>query len=242
MNTLTTTELADVLAGGDSYIRTKDGIVKGLAVNSTLNPEAPDVIVVGKGPRVVSSAQLFLASNLFVPVYIKQSVNAWKLLGNYKAISYRQDIETIEKYCADRAAEKIDGILFLSAEDDVDVTISTRNRPDVDSKKKTEIAAIDCVTEFYEADNYLVTDRQKDNRGYDLLVQKNNKTLKIEVKGTTSVEQRFFLSRRERAKSVDPLWRLAIVTQAMNAPKLAILSAEEMEQRFNFDALCWECC
>ncbi len=241
LKTLTTDELAKVLAGGDSYIRTKNGEVKGLAVTTDKNPEAPDIIIVGKGPRKISNARLFLETGLFVPVYVKQSVNSWKYLGNYKADRYLQDINTIEKYRKDREAENIDGILFLTQEDDVEITVSSKKTSDVEAKKRTEIAAIDFVTDFYEKSQYRVTDRQKDNCGYDLLVEKNKEVLKIEVKGTTSQDQRFFLSRRERAKSADPLWRLAIVTQAVKNPMLEVFSPKEMEEKFDFDALCWEC-
>lgn len=241
MKTLTTGELAKILAGGDSFIRTKNGEVKGLAITTDKNPEAPDMIVVGKGPRKIENAKLFLKSGLFVPVYIKQTVNSWKYLGSYKADSYRQDIETIKKYRKHRKIDEIDGILFLSEQDDIEISVSSRSIPDVEAKKKTEIAAINFVTEFYKKSNYIVTDRQKDNCGYDLLIERNSEALKIEVKGTVSSEQRFFLSRRERAKSTDPLWRLAIVTQAVNNPELEIFDPKEMEEKFNFDALCWEC-
>ncbi len=156
LKTLTTDELAKTLAGGDSFIRTKGGEVKGLAVTTDKNPEAPDVIIVGKGPRKISNAKLFLESGLFVPVYIKQAVNSWKYLGSYKADSYLQDMETIEKYRKDRQIENIDGILFLSEEDDVEINVSSRNSPDVEAKKRTEIAAINFVTEFYENSNISV--------------------------------------------------------------------------------------
>jgi hypothetical protein len=241
MKAITTDELAQILAGGDSFIRTKKGEVKGLAITTDKNPEAPDMIVVGKGPRKIANAKLFLESRLFVPVYIKQTTNSWKYLGSYKADSYHQDIETIEKYRKHRKIDEIDGILFLSEQDDIEINVSSRNTPDVEAKKRTEISAINFVTEFYQKSNYVVTDRQEDNCGYDLLVERNGKALKVEVKGTVSSEQRFFLSRRERAKSIDPLWRLAIVTQAVRNPELEIFDPKEMEDKFNFDALCWEC-
>ena len=49
---ISTKTLAARLAGGDDYIRTKRGRVRGLALRTDLNPEAPEVIVVGMGPRV----------------------------------------------------------------------------------------------------------------------------------------------------------------------------------------------
>ena len=241
MRNLTTEELASELAGGDSYIRTKNNLVMGLAITTLLNPEAPEIVVVGKGPRIVSNAKLFLEQQQYVPVYVKQSKNNWKYLGHYRADSYSQDPSVIDKHRKDRATEEVDGILFLSSRDKVQVDISSPSTPDADSRKRVEIAAVDFVTEHYTRAGYSVTDRQKDNCGYDLFVEGDGETLKIEVKGTSLSDRRFFISRNERAMSADPLWRLAIVTNALLNPSFEIMSAEQMESIFNFDALCWEC-
>ncbi|MGX9418164.1 protein NO VEIN domain-containing protein [Vibrio sp. WJH972] len=238
---VTTDELASILAGGDSYIRTKDNVVKGLAITTQKNPEAPEIIVVGKGPRIVRNAQLFLECQRHVPVYVKQATNQWEFMGNYKADNYLQDSATIEKYRRHRSAEDIDGILFLSTDFTEDVIVQPRTVIDNETKKKVELSAINTVISHFESKGYQVFDRQKDNCGYDLLAEKGNNVLKLEVKGTSSEKQRFFLSRNEQAKSVDPLWRLAIVTSALFSPHLEVLNTEEMESRFNFSAMCWEC-
>lgn len=238
---LNTDELAQELAGGDSYIRTKNGEVKGLAVTTDKNPDAPEIIVVGTGKRIVANAHLFLKSKQYVPVYIKQDVNQWKYLGDYKAHSYHQDQETIEKHRRHRSAEDVNGILFLSALDDIDVSVKGRSVPDPQTKQKIEKAAIDAVTSFYKKQGFTVTDRQNDNVGYDLFIQKEKTILKIEVKGTASTEQRFFISRNEKGKSADPLWRLAVVTETLTNPKLEVFDTASMLNRFCFDALCWEC-
>lgn len=241
LSTLTTDQLAQVLAGGDSYIRTKDNVVKGLAITTEKNPEAPEVIVVGTGTRIIANAKLFLQQQQYVPVYVKQSVNSWKYLGNYKATSYSQNPTVIEKHRKHRLLKDVDGILFLSSSDDVHVNVSTPSFPDAETRKNIELAAVQFVSNHYENLGYKITDYQKDNCGYDLLVESDNETLKIEVKGTSSAENRFFLSRNERAKSADPLWRLAIVSSALTEPKLEIFDTATMEQTFNFDPLCWEC-
>lgn len=121
------------------------------------------------------------------------------------------------------------------------IDVSSPSLPDIETRKKIEVAAVNYVTNHYEKIGYSVTDRQKDNCGYDLLVEKEDVVLKIEVKGTSGVEKRFFLSRNERSKSADPLWRLAIVTGALSNPSLEMFTSSEMESAFNFDALCWEC-
>lgn len=241
LETFTTDEIAQKLAGGDSYIRTKNKEVKGLAITTDLNPEAPEVIVVGTGPRIKENARLYLESKIYVPVYIKQSVNKWKYMGEYKAVSYAQDSETIEKHRATRPKNSVDGILFLSSKDDIMISISGAIFPNETQRKKIEVAAIKQVISYYEREGFEVTDCQKDNCGYDLLVKNSKQTLKVEVKGTAFNEQHFFISRNERAKSADPLWRLAVVVNALSIPELEIFNAEEMENRFNFKPLCWEC-
>jgi hypothetical protein len=241
METLTTAELAEKLAGGDSYIRTTNNVVKGVAITTDKNPEAPEVIVVGTGVRIKVNARLFLEQKEYLPVYIKQSVNAWKYLGKYKADSYSQDSKIIEKHRKHRPVEGVDGILFLSAEESFEIEVVPRTFPDPEKRKKVELTAIDFVTAHYVRQGYSVTDRQCDNCGYDLLVEKGEAFLKIEVKGTSLDEQRFFLSRNERSKSVDPQWRLVIVSNALVNPKLSVYNTTEMETVFNFDPLCWEC-
>lgn len=241
MKTLTTDELAQELAGGDSYIRTKGNIVKGLAIKTSLNPEAPEIIVVGKGPRIIANAMLFIRQQQYVPVYVKQAVNSWKYLGEFKADKYVQDIDVIEKHRKHRLASKVDGILFLSPREQFDIKISSPEFPDSETRCKIELAAINLVTTYYQELGYTVTDHQKNNYGYDLFIENKKEILKIEVKGTSSEEQYFFLSRNERNKSVDPLWRLAIVTNALINPELSVLTTDEMENMFNFDTLCWKC-
>ena len=95
---ITTRELAQLTAGGDDYIRTKRNVVKGLALRMDLNPDAPDAIVFGKGPRVEARAKLFLKSGAVVPAYVKRRVNEWEYLGQFRATAIRDDYRTIERH------------------------------------------------------------------------------------------------------------------------------------------------
>ena len=56
---LTTPEVASATAGGVDYIRTKDNVVKGLAVRLDINPDAPNEIRVGKGPKIKRGRSAF---------------------------------------------------------------------------------------------------------------------------------------------------------------------------------------
>lgn len=55
---ITTKQLAAATAGGDDAIRTRNGRVVGLALRLDMNPDAPYVIIVGKGVQRERRAQL----------------------------------------------------------------------------------------------------------------------------------------------------------------------------------------
>ncbi|AJQ95515.1 DUF3883 domain-containing protein [Gynuella sunshinyii] len=116
------------------------------------------------------------------------------------------------------------------------------NFPDAEHRKKVEQAAIEKAIKYLKGKKYKVTDRQKDNCGYDLLAKRKSmpNELHIEVKGTSYDEMRFFMSRNEKQYMPNPKWRLVIVTSALDNPKVSILTASEVHKTFEFSALSWE--
>lgn len=63
--------------------------------------------------------------------------------------------------------------------------------------------------------------------------------LHVEVKGTASEVEHFFISRNEWLYSSHPLWRLAIVSNALEKPTLSMLTKVQLERRFALDALAY---
>ena len=241
-NCISTAELAERTAGGDSYIRTKDGVVVGLALTQKYNPRAPEIVVVGDGPRIVDRAKLFLQSGLSVPTYLKRGTNAWELIGQYRALAYKTDSATIEQFRDGRPLSEVSGILFLERSDEVDVSVRGGGFASPETRKAIEIAAIGFVTKHYERLGYSVHDRQLDNLGYDLLAVKNSLELKLEVKGTDAAIPRFFLTRNGfRCAVRDPAWRLAVVSAARLDPQLKVMRFGEIERTYTMDPLAWEC-
>ena len=90
--------------------------------------------------------------------------------------------------------------------------------------------------------NYTITDRQKNNCGYDLLAKrkKPSSELHIEVKGTSGDRMRFYISRNEYMYMPNPRWRLLMVTTALSGPKINIMTENEVENIFEFRALSYE--
>ena len=111
--TITTIELATLTSGGDSYIRTKNNVVKGLAITKQKNPAAPAIITVSKGPRIIKNAELLANTKMAVPTYIKLGVNQWRFAGNYKVVRFSKTTGDIYKYHGNRPIQDIYGILFM---------------------------------------------------------------------------------------------------------------------------------
>lgn len=110
----TTQELKGLTAGGDSYIRTKNGVVKGLAITKQKNPKAPTIITVSnKGPRIIKNAELLAITITPVPTYIKLGTNQWRYKGDYKVVSFSKALVDIKTYHGNRPENEIYGILFL---------------------------------------------------------------------------------------------------------------------------------
>ena len=117
MSTIDTSTLAKRLAGGHAFLRTKNGDIKGLAINARDNPDAPEVLIVGLGPNKVANAERLLAHDKAVPLYLKQDVNAWSYRGEFRATAFLRDPPVIERHRRHRAVNEVAGILFLERVD-----------------------------------------------------------------------------------------------------------------------------
>lgn len=148
--------------------------------------------------------------------------------GNGKDDSWREDLATLAESIVSSGARTGTGIPRLSF-------------PDPALRKKVEEAAIDAA-KIYLKENYRVTDRQKDNCGYDLLAKhrKTGEELHVEVKGTSGEAMHFYMSRNEYRYMPSPQWRLIMVCDALGTAKVEILTAAEVRKVFNLEAFAWE--
>jgi hypothetical protein len=237
-----TKRLGELLAGGDDYIRTKENVVKGLALTRALNPDAPEVVVFGKGPRVVARAELFLRSGQAVPAYIKRRVNHWQYLGQYRATDIQTAPVALAHYGRTRPANSVAGALLLERVDMERVQVSGGGFPDSKTREAIEQAAVQFVVKELDGRQYKVEDFQRENRGYDLLAQRPGSRLLVEVKGTDSVYPRFFLTRNENSVGRQDLdWRLFVVCEARSQPRLHEYTYAEMTTQFSMEPLAWQC-
>jgi hypothetical protein len=239
---ITTAELKEATAGGDSYIRTKNNEVRGLALKKELNPKAPDVVLVGRGPRIQRSAELFAEQRRAVPTYIKNDVDDWEFVGHYRALSLSRKASDIKAHGSSRPPNSVAAVLFLERAEEPDIVPRKASFPDAKVRKEIENAAINFATKTLEHRGFTVSDHQKDKCGYDLLATSPESRMFVEVKGTTSSVPRFYVTRNEYQCSVGQKeWRLFVVTDAITGPKLHEYTGPEMRDAFAFDPLAWEC-
>jgi hypothetical protein len=81
-----------------------------------------------------------------------------------------------------------------------------------EQNRKVEKAAVQHVTDAYEAEGYQVTSVEAARCGWDLTTARGNEELHVEVKGVAGSLVRSFLTANEhKAARVDVNWRLVVV-------------------------------
>ena len=244
--TLSTAELAAATGGGRDYIRTRNNVPVGLALRENFHPEGPDVLVFGPGPRVAARAKLLMEHgrcSRAVPVYVKRGADTWVYKGEYRATALLSDAATLQRYGPSRrGVGKVAGVLFLAPMVEPTVQVSGAGFADAQTRKEIEVAAVAHVTRVLKQRGFKVRDRQRENRGYDLIAESATSRLLVEVKGTDAPEPRFFLTRNElRCSALEADWCLFVVCSARQSPVLFEYSASDMRHQFQREPLAWEC-
>ncbi len=111
----TRNEIHDLLGGGpQGYLPHKNGRVVAGCLGSKMNPEAPDVVLVGSGPQTVHWAKVFCEQDYPVPVFVKQQPNEWKHVGEYKVEDWTEDPADLQEYGEKAGRTGITRVLFLT--------------------------------------------------------------------------------------------------------------------------------
>lgn len=106
--------------------------------------------------------------------------------------------------------------------------------PDKAHRDQVENAAVELFKKTY-GKAYRLSDRQKDNCGYDFLMvhKTTGEELHVEIKGTSGKTPHFFMSRNEHNYLADPRWRLFMVTDALGKPRRALMDLHEVNRVFD---------
>lgn len=92
-------EIADSLGGGvQDYLPHRNGRVMCACLSPELNPDAPDVVLVGTGPDIVRWGKVFAGQREYVPVFVKRGTNAWQYVGQYRVETSSTDDDEIARW------------------------------------------------------------------------------------------------------------------------------------------------
>jgi hypothetical protein len=79
-----------------------------------MNPNAPEVILVGVGKYKEHYSQMAAEQNMTLPIFLKRAVNEFEFMGYYRAINYSIDRNEIEENnTTDRPHNTISGVLYF---------------------------------------------------------------------------------------------------------------------------------
>jgi hypothetical protein len=102
------------LIGGDlqSYLPHRGGRVVCGCFKTDNNPNAPKEILVGDRVNVVKYARVFAGQVEPIPVFIKQTVNQWKYIGNYQAVKYTEEPKEVSAKAKAAGRMGVAGVLY----------------------------------------------------------------------------------------------------------------------------------
>jgi hypothetical protein len=222
----------------------------------TIRPDAEDLGLDSDGGKfsyTVSSNQTHL-----VPLPLR----TLKIMGDHlkRSYAYLRGNGDSEEWREELARELLAFRELLSSstsnDDAGDGAVKIGFPQDSQRRKAIERAAVDAVKKYYLGWN--CESKEVKDLGYDLLFKnrKNEEEHHVEVKGTSLGEQSFFISkneyeyaaklsandrraRRGRDGSWRPLWRLAIVHDALAEAVVNIHTFFEMEKLFEISPIAW---
>jgi len=86
--------------GGDaksgSYLPQSQKTILCGCFTTTMNPEAPECVLVGNGPRILAKAEKLAAQGGSIPVFLKIGTNQWVYKGRFELLSFSKSSSDFE--------------------------------------------------------------------------------------------------------------------------------------------------
>ncbi|HKW27908.1 MAG TPA: hypothetical protein VJT54_01115 [Verrucomicrobiae bacterium] len=96
------------------YLPHRDGRVVAGCFTMELNPEAPLVVLAGKGPQITQLADIFCAQTGSIPVCVKSGMSEWQSCGDFKLVRSSTDPAEIASHAAEARRPDVYKLLFLA--------------------------------------------------------------------------------------------------------------------------------
>lgn len=109
-------EIHEALGGGVvEYLPHKDGKVVCGCVTTDANPDAPDIILPGRGPEIQHWAEVFRHQAEPVPIFVKRAEKRWEYVGDYRVERWSEDESEIASHSLRSGRSDITSVLVLTA-------------------------------------------------------------------------------------------------------------------------------
>jgi len=86
--------------GGDtksgSYLPQSQQTILCGCFTTSMNPEAPECVLVGNGPRILSKAEKLAAQGGSIPVFLKLATNQWEYKGRFELLAFTKKSSDFE--------------------------------------------------------------------------------------------------------------------------------------------------
>lgn len=113
--------------------------------------------------------------------------------------------------------------------DEIVLTSDDAGWGDPYTNQQVEWAAMDRVSDAYDAAGWTVDDVSRDRVGWDLTASRDGRVRHIEVKGLSGHRPSVLLTRTEYEKACDDSdWTLAVVTRALHQPTMTEYTYEQL--------------
>lgn len=103
--------------GGDAksgtYLPQRQQTIVCGCFTSTMNPDAPECVLVGNGTRVLAKAEKLAAQDGAIPVFLKLETNQWEYRGKYELISFTKNSSDYEARAVVADRNDVVGALFF---------------------------------------------------------------------------------------------------------------------------------
>lgn len=96
------------------YMLHRNGAVVAGCFTMELNPEAPLVVHVGKGPLITGLADIFCKQTGPIPVCVKSGMGEWLCCGDFKLVRSSADPVEIASHTVEARRQDIYKLLFLA--------------------------------------------------------------------------------------------------------------------------------
>jgi hypothetical protein len=108
--------------GGDlqSYLPHVDGRVVAACLRLDTNPDAPAVILAGRGAWIERSADLLVAERTAVPTFIKRGTDRWEYVGDYVAVRQSRAADEIADHARRSGRRDISCVIHMAKADSPD--------------------------------------------------------------------------------------------------------------------------